>query len=137
MAKRWHKFALPVIRTKAFQETWFDFAHAWKSVKYPRGDGPMNEIYAKAKNSKFPEVAGNYDQHQMRVLVALCRELQRAAGPDPFYLSARTAGTLLEVDHTTAWRWLSVLQINKVIEEVEKGSQKTGKASRYRYLATE
>ena len=95
----------------------------------------MAQIFAKAVNTDEPAVARRYEQGQLRLLVALCQELQRAAGERPFYLSCRTAGRLLGVDHTTAWRWLFLLEHHQVIKTVAKGSQSTGKASRYRYLA--
>jgi hypothetical protein len=67
-------------------------------------------------------------------LPGLCRAVQRHHGGDPFFLGCRTAGKLLEVDHTTAWRWLWLLVHDKIIEEVEKGDQGSRRASRYRYL---
>ncbi len=95
----------------------------------------MVAIFAKATEADMPEAARQYEQRPLQVLVALCRELQRATGEGPFYLSCRTAGRLLEVDHTTASRWLFLLVSDRVLEEVSKGSQATHKASRYRYLA--
>ncbi len=75
----------------------------------------------------------------MRLLAALCRELQRESGDRPFYLACRTAGRLLKSDYTTAWRWLFLLAHDRVIDEVEKGLRGGGRAkrraSRDRYLA--
>ena len=67
------------------------------------------------------------------LLVAVCRELQRASGDKPFFLACRTTGRLLGVDHTTAWRWLFLLTHKGIIEEVEKGDRAKRRASRYRY----
>jgi hypothetical protein len=50
----------------------------------------------------FPEVAHQYDSIGLRRFVALCRELQRAAGNGPIFLAVRTADRLLGVDPTTA-----------------------------------
>lgn len=133
--RRWHQLALPVIGTKPFEETAIDFLLAWPKVRYPKGTDPMGSILAKAREGVFdvPEVAQEF-QGGLRLLVSLCRELQRAAGSNPFYLSCRTAGRLLEVDHTTAWRWLFWLIQTQIVEVVSKGNQASQKANRYRYL---
>ncbi|MDP6546307.1 MAG: hypothetical protein QGH60_20195 [Phycisphaerae bacterium] len=77
-----------------------------------------------------------YEIEDVRVLVALCRELQLLIGNDPFFLSTRTAGRLLGVDHTTAWRWLFLLETDGWIKTVEKGgtAKNPRKATRYRYV---
>jgi hypothetical protein len=130
----WHKLALPIIATKPFEETWIDFLRAWPKVRFPKGTEPMTQIFSAACAADVPAVAEHYEQEQLRLLVALCQELQKATGDGPFYLSCRTAGRLLGVDHTTAWRWLFLLVQDGVLQEVTKGSQQTKKASRYRYL---
>ena len=134
---RWHELALPMISTKPFEETWIDFLRAWRpgAVKFPKGAEPMAQIFAQALDADIPDCAKQYEQQPLRLLVALCRELQRAAGDGPFYLSVRTAGRLLGVSHAHAWRWLFLLEHDGVLRVVTKGSQKTGKASRFRYLA--
>ena len=133
--RRWHTLALPVIRTEPFEETWIDFLRAWPRVKYPKGTGPMAAIFERALAADLPSAAERYKLDGIRLLVALCCELQRAAGDGPFYLSTRTAGRLLNVDHTTAWRWLFLLENDNVLSVVSRGSQSTRKATRYRYVA--
>lgn len=134
--RQWHALALPVIRTEPFDETWIDFLRAWPRVKYPKGTEPMALILARAMETELPPAAEAYGLDGIRTLVALCRELQRAAGEGPFYLSTRTAGRLLQVDHSTAWRWLFLLENDGVLSVVQRGSQGTRKATRYRYLRT-
>ena len=97
----------------------------------------MNLIFQEAKQTPVPRAALRYKQDKLRLLVALCRKLQQAAGDDPFFLACRTAGRLLNVDHATAWRWLVLLQHDRVIEEVEKGDRAKRRASRYRYQGKE
>lgn len=132
--RHWHRLAASVIATQAFEETWIDFLRAWPRVKFPKGNEPIMALFAKVKESELPGVAMQYEQEPVRLLVALCRELQRAAGGNPFYLSCRTAGRLLDVDHTTAARWLFLLVSDEVLIEVEKGSQQGRRASRYKYV---
>ena len=133
VVRAWHKKALPAIATKPFEETWIDFLRAWPRVRFPRGQERIAAQLEAAKQS-IPEAAKRFDQPALRLLVSLCRELQRGAGPEPFYLSCRTAGRLLEVDHMTASRWLYLLVQTGILTEVEKGSQRQNKATRYRYV---
>ncbi len=129
----WHRRALPNIRTKAFDESWTDFLYAWDSAKYPAGQEPISQMYEKALKLPCPECALGYDTPELRNLVALCRELQREAGKDPFYLACRVAGRLIGVDRNTANHWLGLtLQADEVVALVRKGSR--GRASEYRYL---
>jgi hypothetical protein len=132
--REWHRRALPFIGTKPFEETWIDFLRGWPRVKFPKGSEPMALIFAKALEADVPKVAERYDRPELRLLVSLCRELQRAAGDGPFYLAVRTAGRLLGVDHTTAWRWLWLLEQEGILKVVIRGDQ-SGTATRFRYVA--
>jgi len=135
IVRRWHKAALSHITTPAFEETWIDFLKGWGNVKFPLGAEPMAALFAMAQQMDPPEVAQQYEQTELRLLVTLCRELQRAAGDGPFYLACRTAGRLLGVDHSTANRWQFLLCDDKVLLETEKGNRQKRRASRYKYLA--
>jgi len=131
--REWHRQALPVIDTKPVEETRIDFYRGWKSVKYPKGQEPMTLIFGKASTC-YPVEAEKYESTDVRLLMSLCRELQRATGDGPFYLSCRTAARLMGADFKSVNRWLYLLEIDRVLQVVEKGSAKTQKATRWRYL---
>ena len=133
LVRSWHSAAKPYIQTKAFEETWLDFAEGWAKVKTPKGQEPIRAMFALAK-TQIPEVAQRYETPEVRQLVALCRVLQIAAGDQPFFLASRPAGELLEVSHVQASRWLRLLCLDNVLRVAETGSVQSGKASRYRYL---
>lgn len=139
IVRRWHGQALPVIGTKPFDDTWFDFLYAWPRVRFTLGGGPMAQIFARAAENDPPAAAQRYERPELRLLVALCRELQRATGDGPFFLSCWTAARLLGVAHMTAWRWLCGLTADGVLVVVEKGGRANamGKATRFRYIAAE
>ena len=84
--------------------------------------------------AELPEPALQYEQQELRLLVALCRELQRACGTGPFFLSTRTAGQLLGINHVRASRWLRGLRHDGILELVSRGTRQDRLASRYRYL---
>jgi len=135
----WHERALPNIATKEFEETWIDFLKAWPRIKYAKGDEPMAVIYERAVRLEPPKIAvEKYPDHgKLKILVSLCRELQRAAGNEPFFLSARTAGRLLEVSPMQANRWLFLLKSDGILKLICKGgtADTVRQASRYRYVA--
>ena len=119
-----------------FELWWWDFAEGWDKVRYPTGKEPLTMLFtqAQANEGELPEVARHYDRPEVRLLVAFCRELQRASGDGPFFLGCRTAGGLFGVDHVTASRWLRGLMRDKILREVQKGDRAKRQASRYRYL---
>ncbi|NLY01671.1 MAG: bifunctional DNA primase/polymerase [Rhodopirellula sp.] len=135
IVQKWHRLALPHISTEPFEETYIDFLRAWPRVKYPVGGGPVQAALEAARTRIPVAAADRYEQEPIRLLVALCAELQRRAAEKPFFLDCRTAGRLLEVPHGTAARWLYLLRADGFLRVVETGQR--GKASSYRYIGPE
>lgn len=133
IVKLWHQQAYPVIGTKPFEATWGDFVTAYPSVRFPIGEGPLDIILTAADQSMTPACADEYESRDMVRLVKLCRELQRVAGDAPFFLSCRTAGKLLGIVHTSAWKLMRVLVVDRILQVEQRGT--TAKAARYRYVA--
>ena len=133
IVEKWHALALPHIRTQPFEETWIDFLKGWPRVLTPMR---LNLLGDALKAARDNPVAGlTYDTEDVRVLVALCRELEASVGDVPFFLASRTAGRLFGVDHSTASRWLFLLESDGWIETIEKGGtpERPRKATRFRY----
>lgn len=130
----WHRRAQPVIRTQPFEETWIDFFIGWPRVRFPIGLEPLEGILVRAASSTPPAEILQYEQQQLHLLASICRELQRAAGDSPFFLSCRKAGELVGVGHIQANRWLRLMVQDGLLREVVKGTARTNLASRYRYL---
>ncbi len=137
--KVWLKRALPNIRTKEFEESWIDFLKGWGKIKWKIGEKPMAQIFEKTIQLEPPQVAvEKYPENtKLKVLVSLCRELQRAAGNSPFFLAARTAGKLLDISPITASRWFFLLETDNILKVVSKGkmTRTGGVATRFRYIA--
>lgn len=131
IAREWHRQALPVIGTKPYDETWADFAHAWPRVRTPAGHGVLESAFARAKALPLPAGAARYECEHTRALIALCAELQRLRGQEPYYLSCRSAARLLGIDHHTASRRLGMLVADGVLIVAEPGT--TTRATRYEY----
>ena len=128
---------MPVIATKAFSDTWADFVVAWRKVRQAAGDGVVEAAFRRAVASAPPRKAAElYAEAPVLLLASLCRELQRTAGAGPFFLDCRTAGRLLGIDHSTAWRLLTLaLPADGILEVKARGSMATSKANEYRYIA--
>ena len=135
IVREWHRLALPVIGTKPFELTWISFKRAWPRVKFPKGTDPMPQILQASLRMGTPAVAEQYEGEEIRLLVGLCRELQRSAGDGEFYLSCRKAGELIGTDYKTAWEYLWLLKEDGILAAVTVGSYVTKKATRWRYLA--
>ena len=130
--REWHRAALPVIGTKAFDETWAEFAYAWPRVRSAMGVNPLAEALARVDAATLPPEASDYDSPATRRLLLLCRELQRASGAEPFFLSCRSAGGLLGIDHDAANKLLAMLVADGVLARARAGTTRT--ATRYRYV---
>jgi hypothetical protein len=134
IVREWHRRARPYIQTKGWEETWLDFVEGWGKVRNPKGEERIAMMFAKVVAMQPPAEAEQFDTAELKLLVGLCRELQRTAGKGPFYLSSRAAGGLLGRSHVQVSRWLRLLCIEEVLKLVSKGSNSSGEASRYRYL---
>lgn len=130
--KQWHAagWERGVIRD-AFLKTWIDFLRAWGKVKFPRGSGTMSVLMERVKAGRLPKCAERYDWPELRLLIGLCRELQREADSKPFFLSCRTAADELGVSRMDAWRMFYLLLDQGVLEKVLDA--KGRRATEYRY----
>lgn len=137
IVRGWHSLALPVIGTKPFELTWTEFIRGWKRVKFPKGQEPVMEIFNRALNQSFPPEASMYDAVSTRKLVSVCRELSRSTCGGVFYLSVRTAGNLIDCSPMHASRLFEMMETDGLLSVVERGSNKTQKATRFRYLGSQ
>jgi hypothetical protein len=132
--QEWFRRARPRILTADFAVTWGDFVNCWKSVRIAEGDDVIGEALDAARATSPPEWSKEYSK-PCQLLASLCRELQRRAGLKPFFLGCVTAGMCVDVQKMTANRYLHAFEADGHLRTVERGSKKTGRASRFRYLA--
>lgn len=132
----WYEQAEPFLSDEQSRDEYlFEFLDGLSRVKYPLGEEVLTLAWLRAQKPPRPKAAEQFEHPKIKLLVALCRELQRAAGLGAFFLASRTVARLFHHDtHTTAALWLRGLVHSKVISEVEKGGPTTNKASRYKYL---
>ena len=96
-------------------------------------------IYERAIKLEPPKIIALYypDNQKIQHLAVLCREMQKACGDQPFFLSSRTAAGLLEISAMQANRYLRLLVKENVLSIIEKGgtADNPRKATRFRYIA--
>lgn len=130
IVSQWHKTVYPVIGTKDFSITWADFLRGWEKVRHPHGES-METALVDVDNMPLPagvEALG-YGDAGLR-LIKICTALQKHHGSEPFFISSRKAGELLNIHYTDAAKMLKALVADEVISLVSQGAGKT--ASRYR-----
>jgi hypothetical protein len=132
IVRRWFDAALPAITTRDFDVTWGEFSTAWGRVRWGIGDGPIMEATRRAATAEPPACAAGYGPN-LRMLVAILRELQRASGDSPIFLSGAKAAELVGVDRGTGTRYLQSLVADGVLEVVERPPRGAIRAIRYRY----
>lgn len=126
----WFKAARGIIGTKDWDESWSDFLHAWDNVKTPFGES-MQAALETARKSPIPSCAVHFEAEPTRLLVRICRELQRRNNGNPFFLDCRNAGEAIGTNKDSAMKRLRLLVKTGVLIRIKKGH--TGRASEYLY----
>ncbi len=129
----WWSHARPVVGTQTVEDSLAAFLRSYQRANTPLED-VLGQCLAMAQDNPIPEWSHGFSP-PCTLLAGLCRELQRWADGEPFFISARTAGAAVGVSHVHAARWLSMFNAMGVLQLIERGTQGGGLASRYRYLA--
>jgi len=133
IVNQWFKAALPMIRTKEFDHTWADFSKMWPKVRFPIGTGAMAEVVERAKAASLPKWAKRYDSEPVRMLVKVCKELQRRSKNEPFFISSRAAGDAIGTSKSNAATFVQMLVSDGVLTIAQKWTAR--RATRYRFIA--
>lgn len=129
----WHQMAMNTIGTKDFATSWADFLRAMEGVKFPHGS-TLDAMLAKVESApplSASLLALGYGE-KCNYLIRVCQQLQAHAGTEPFFLSVRQAGEILDIHFTDAAKFLSALKGDGVIQLISQGAG--NKASRFRFI---
>ena len=132
--KKWLARAAQFLRPGQTNEDYFmEYLNAYKLAKFPLGSVVLAQaVEAAKKNPIQPTALAWTDNPDVRLLAAICRELQIIHGSEPFYLSGRMVQKIFKHDnHATGAKWLRSFCVMQVLDELEKG--KGVRASRYRF----
>jgi len=128
IVKVWHALHLQVIGTKELSASWADFRNAWERVKHPYG-ASLNICLSTLTNAPHIAALSNYGPKAIH-LAQICWALQGRAGDEPFFISARIAGKLIDCHYTDAATLLRCFVHEGWLKLVKAGSG--SKASRYK-----
>ena len=131
---QWLTRATQFLRAGQTHEDYFmEYLNAYKLAKFPLGSMVLAQaVEAAKKKPVLPAALAWTDNPDVRLLAAICRELQIFHGDEPFYLSGRMVQRIFKHDtHATGAKWLRSFCVMQILKETEKG--RGLKASRYRF----
>ena len=105
---RWCFVARPFWRHTR-DDYWAEFLDAYSYARMGLDENPIEVAVSRAKAAPLPQVRGFTDE-RIRLLVAICREMQQITGAAPFFLPTRKLGEILDACHTKVARWLRILE---------------------------
>lgn len=131
----WWQMAKPQLPKEAeFDEYLLLFEDAYARVKSPLGSSALTIAVGRAKSSAPPPDAEQFTSPKLRMLVAVCYQLQRLSGSSPFFLSLRDCARILELPRLeTASAMLNGLVSRGILIVVEKGIPGPRRATRFRF----
>jgi Bifunctional DNA primase/polymerase, N-terminal len=86
-----------------------EFLEAYSYARIGLDENPVEVAVSRAKAAPLPQVQGFTDE-RIRLLVAICREMQILTGDSPFFLPTRKLGKVLGAHWTEVGRWLRILE---------------------------
>lgn len=113
-----------------------EFLHAMKTANVPLDESPVDAAWRNVQTQSPPaevELFG-FDTEPPKLIVALCYQLDKAAGGKPWYLSCRDAARLVGISYRSAAGWLSGFVSVGLLEAVAPATK--FRAVRYRWKGT-
>jgi Bifunctional DNA primase/polymerase, N-terminal len=95
-------------------EYYAEFLDACSYARIGLHENPIEVAVSRAKRAPLPEVRGFTDE-RIRLLVAICREMQQITAANPFFLPTRKLGEILGIHYTLVARWLRALEFLQII----------------------
>ena len=134
---RWAQTAREYWRPELTKDDYYaEFLMAYSYARMGLHENPLELAVSRAKAAPLPEVPG-FTNERIGLLVAICRELQKITGANPFYLPTRKLGEVLEIHWTRVANWLRALEVLGIIRLAPGEVRKRGgnRSPRYHYGA--
>jgi hypothetical protein len=132
---RWAEVSRQFWRPELTRDDYYaEFLMAYSYARIGLTEDPLELALSRAKAVPLPEVP-SFTNARIRLLVAICRELQEITGGSPFYLPTRKLGDFLGAHWTQAAKWLRALEVLDVIRLAPGEVRKRGgvRSPRYHY----
>jgi hypothetical protein len=91
-----------------------EFLEVYGYARMGLDENPIEVAVSRAKAAPLPQVRGFTDE-RIRLLVAICREIQQITGANPFFLPTRKLGEILGAHYTQVARWLRAIEVLRII----------------------
>jgi Bifunctional DNA primase/polymerase, N-terminal len=111
-----------------------EFLQACHYARIGLDQNPIELAVHRARSAPLPELPGFTDE-RIRLLAAICREMQVLTADNPFFLPTRKIGEILGVHYTQAALWLRALEFLGIIRLAPGETRKRGgnRCPRYHY----
>lgn len=107
---RWCLVARPFWRPGLTRDDYYaEFLEAYSYARIGLDENPIEVAVSRARSAPLPQVRGFSDE-RIRLLAAICREMQLLTGSNPFFLPTRKLGEVLGAHWTEVGRWLRILE---------------------------
>jgi hypothetical protein len=115
-------------------EYYAEFLEAYGYARMGLDENPIELAVSRAKAAPLPQVRGFTDE-RIRLLAAICREIQQIMGANPFFLPTRKLGDILGAHYTQVARWLQALEVLRIIHLAPGERRRRGgsRSPRYHY----
>jgi hypothetical protein len=112
---RWCLVARRFWRPELTRDDYYaEFLEACSYARIGLDENPIEVAVSRAKAVPLPQVRG-FTGERIRLLVAICREMQQITGVNPFYLPTRKLSDILDVHYTKVAGWLRALEVLRII----------------------
>lgn len=122
VVRAWFEKFKHVIATKDWDVTWAEFKTAWSNVRVKYGQAVLQEVLS-CCSAPPPELLRPGYSTTMEKLISVCVALQQHHAPQPFFLSCRVAGEILQLGHSHAATLIKSLIQDGVLEVVEEATK--------------
>jgi hypothetical protein len=111
-----------------------EFLQACHYARIGLDQNPIELAVHRARRAPLPELP-DFTDERIRLLAAICREMQVLTADNPFFLPTRKIGEILGVHHTEAAVWLRALEFLEIIHLAPGEVRKRGgnRSPRYYY----
>lgn len=122
VAQAWFQQFKHVIATKDWDVTWAEFKTSWNNVRVKYGQAVLQEVLSRRTLPPTELMRPGYST-TMEKLITVCVALQQHHAPQPFFLSCRVAGEILQLGHSHAATLIKSLIQDGVLEVVEEATK--------------
>jgi hypothetical protein len=132
---RWAEVSCQFWRPELTRDDYYaELLMAYSYARIGLAENPLELAVSRAKAAPLPAIPG-FTNERIRLLVAICREVQKITGANPFYLPTRKLGEVLEIHWTRVAQWLRALEVLGLIRLAPGEVRRRGgtRSPRYHY----